>query len=64
MKYLLSLGILILIMALTIQPTIEDDVEKEIQHSEELADSASVVLEKIHKLNDSLMIQKYFYESK
>jgi len=64
MKYLLSLGVLILIMALTIEPTIEDDVEKEIQHSEELADSASVVLEEIHKLNDSLMIQKYFYENK
>ena len=64
MKYLLSLGILILIMALTIEPTIEDDVEKEIQHSEELADSASVVLQEMHKLNDSLLIQKYFYGTK
>jgi hypothetical protein len=64
MKYLLSLGVLILIMALTIQPTIEDDVEKEIQHSEELADSASVALQEMHKLNDSLLIRKYFYGTK
>jgi hypothetical protein len=61
MKYLLTLGVLILIMALTIQPTIEETAEKEIQHSQELADSASVVLQEMHKLNDSLLIQKYFY---
>jgi len=53
-----------LIMAVTIEPSIEEKAEEQIHHSEMMCDSAAMVLDEIHNLNDSLMIQKYFYESK
>jgi hypothetical protein len=64
MKLLYIVFVVAIIMALTTQPEKESEVDKEIKHSQELVDSASIVLDEIHKINDSLMIQKYFYEAK
>jgi hypothetical protein len=64
MKLLYIIFVVAVIMALTTQPKKESEADKEIKHSEELADSASIVLDEMHKINDSLMIQKYFYEAK
>jgi hypothetical protein len=64
MKLLYIIFVVAVIMALTTQPEKESESDKEIKHSEELADSASIVLDEMHKINDSLMIQKYFYEAK
>jgi hypothetical protein len=64
MKLLYIIFVVAVIMALTTQPEKESEADKEIKHSEELADSASIVLDEMHKINDSLMIQKYFYEAK
>jgi hypothetical protein len=51
-------------MAVTIKPDVEQKVEEQIHHSEMMCDSAAMVLDEIHNLNDSLLIQKYFYEVK
>jgi hypothetical protein len=64
MKLLYTLVAIALIMAVTIEPSIEEKAEEQIHHSEMMCDSAAMVLDEIHNLNDSLMIQKYFYESK
>ena len=64
MKLLYALVAIALIMAVTIEPSIEEKAEEQIHHSEIMCDSAAMVLDEIHNLNDSLMIQKYFYESK
>jgi|LakMenEpi03Aug12_release.lakeMendotaPanAssembly.Ray.scaffolds.fasta_scaffold394448_3 hypothetical protein len=64
MKLLYALVAIALIMAVTIEPSIEEKAEEQIHHSEMMCDSAAMVLDEIHNLNDSLMIQKYFYESK
>ena len=64
MKLLYIIFVVAVIMALTTTPESQNDVDKEMVHSEELADSASIVLDEMHKINDSLMIQKYFYEAK
>ena len=64
MKLLYALVAIALIMAVTIEPNIEEKAEEQIHHSEMMCDSAAMVLDEIHNLNDSLMIQKYFYESK
>jgi hypothetical protein len=64
MKLLYIIFVVAIIMALTTQPEKESEADKEIRRSEELADSASIVLDEMHKINDSLMIQKYFYEAK
>jgi hypothetical protein len=64
MKLLYIIFVVAVIMALTTQTKKESEADKEIKHSEELADSASIVLDEMHKINDSLMIQKYFYEAK
>lgn len=60
MKFLAALGILVLILALTTRPTIEEKVEEQIEESQEVHDSAMQVLVEIHEANDSLLIEKYF----
>ena len=62
MKFLAALGLLVLILALTTRPTIEEKVEEQMQESQEMHDSAMQVLVDLHHKNDSLLIQKYFYE--
>jgi hypothetical protein len=64
MKFLYALFIVALIMAVAIEPDVEQKAEEQIHHSEMMCDSAAMVLDEIHNLNDSLMIQKYFYENK
>lgn len=64
MKFLYALFIVALIMAVAIEPDVEEKAEEQIHHSEMMCDSAAMVLDEIHNLNDSLMIQKYFYENK
>jgi hypothetical protein len=64
MKFLYALFIVALIMAVAIEPDVEQKAEEQIHHSEMMCDSAAMVLDEIHNLNDSLMIQKYFYEVK
>jgi hypothetical protein len=64
MKFLYALFIVALIMAVAIEPDVEQKAEEQIHHSEMMCDSAAMVLDEIHNLNDSLMIQKYFYEDK
>ena len=61
MRFLSALGILVLILALTTRPTIEEKVEVQIEESKEVHDSAMQVLVEIHEANDSLLIEKYFY---
>ena len=61
MRFLAALGILVLILALTTRPTIEEKVEVQIEESKEVHDSAMQVLVEIHEANDSLLIEKYFY---
>ena len=60
MKFLAALGILVLILALTTRPTIEEKVEVQIEESQEVHDSGMHVLVEIHEANDSLLIEKYF----
>lgn len=62
MRFLAALGILIIILALTTRPSIEEKVEEQIHESESMHDSAMQVLVKIHEANDSLLIEKYFGE--
>jgi len=64
MNFLYALFIVALIMAVAIEPDVEEKAEEQINHSEIMCDSAAMVLDEIHNLNDSLMIQKYFYENK
>jgi hypothetical protein len=64
MKLLYAIAIIALIMAVAIEPDVEQKAEEQIHHSEMMCDSAAMVLDEIHKLNDSLLIQKYFYENK
>jgi hypothetical protein len=60
MKFLAALGLLVVILALTTRPTIEEKVEVQIEESQEVHDSAMQVLVEIHEANDSLLIEKYF----
>lgn len=62
MKYLLAITILAVITALSIgTETIEEKVDKQIEESHLLSDSAILVLEELHDKNDSLLV-KYFGE--
>ena len=63
MKFLAALGLLTIILALTIKPTIEEKVEVQIEESQSMHDSAMKMLVEIHEANDSLLIQQYFYEN-
>jgi hypothetical protein len=64
MKFLYALSLIALIMAVAIEPDVEQKAEEQIHHSEMMCDSAAMVLDEIQNLNDSLMIQKYFYADK
>jgi hypothetical protein len=64
MKFLFALSFVAIIMAVAIEPDIEKKAEEQIHHSEMMCDSAAMVLDEIQNLNDSLLIQKYFYENK
>jgi hypothetical protein len=64
MKLLYGIAIIAIIMAVAVEPDVEKKVEEQIHHSEMMCDSAAMVLDEIHNLNDSLMIQKYFYADK
>ena len=61
MRFLAALGLLVVILALTTNKTIEEKVEVQIEESQEMHDSAMQVLVELHEANDSLLIQKYFY---
>jgi hypothetical protein len=61
MKLLYALAIVALIMAVAVRPDIEEQVEEQLHHSEMMCDSAAMVLEDIRKVNDSLLVNKYFY---
>jgi hypothetical protein len=64
MKLLYGIATIALIMAVAIEPDVEQKAEEQIHHSEMMCDSAAMVLDEIQNLNDSLMIQKYFYADK
>lgn len=64
MKFLFAISLIALIMAVSIEPNIQEKAEEQIEHSEMMCDSAAIVLEEMTHYNDSLMIQKYFYEVK
>jgi hypothetical protein len=64
MKFLYALSLIAIIMAVAIEPDVEEKAEEQIHHSEMMCDSAAMVLDEIQNLNDSLMIQKYFYADK
>ena len=64
MKFLYALFIVALIMAVAIEPDVEQKAEEQIHHSEMMCDSAAMVLEEIRSVNDSLLIEKYFYADK
>ena len=59
MKYLLVLAIVSIFMAIALKPTIEEKVEVQLDQSEELHDSAMVVLQEIHDKNDSLLVEHF-----
>jgi len=60
MKYLLSIALLAIIMALSIKPkSIEERVAIQIEESQALHDSAMNLLIELHEKNDSL-IDIYF----
>ena len=61
MKFLLALGTIALILALTSEPAIEEKVEIQINESQDMHDSAMKMLVELHEINDSLLIDKYFY---
>jgi hypothetical protein len=62
MKFLTALGIVVLITALSVKPqAIEEKVDVQIEESQEIQDSAMQMLIELHNHNDSLLIQKYFY---
>jgi hypothetical protein len=64
MKLLYGIAIIAIIMAVTIEPDVEKKAEEQIHHSEIMCDSAAMVLQEIRSVNDSLLIEKYFYENK
>ena len=64
MKFLFALSFVAIIMAVAVEPDVEKKAEEQIHHSEMMCDSAAMVLDEIQNLNDSLMIQKYFYADK
>jgi len=55
MKLLFALSFIALIMAAALRPSIEEKVEKQLQESEALCDSASYYLHELQKVNDSLI---------
>jgi hypothetical protein len=62
MKFLAALGLVVLITALSVKPqAIEEKVEVQIEESQSMHDSAMQMLIELHNHNDSLLIQKYFY---
>lgn len=62
MKFLAALGLVVLITALSVKPqAIEEKVEVQIEESQSMHDSAMKMLIELHNHNDSLLIQKYFY---
>ena len=62
MKFLTALGLVVLITALSVKPqSIEEKVEVQIEESQEMHDSAMQMLIELHNHNDSVLIQKYFY---
>jgi len=64
MKFLTALGLVVLITALSVKPqAIEEKVDVQIEESKSIQDSAMKVLVELHEANDSLLIQKYFYEN-
>jgi hypothetical protein len=64
MKFLFALSLIALIMAVAVEPDVEQKAEEQIHHSEIMCDSAAMVLDEIRAVNDSLLIEKYFYETK
>jgi hypothetical protein len=64
MKFLFALSFVAIIMAVAVEPDVEQKAEEQIHHSEMMCDSAAMVLEEIRAVNDSLLIEKYFYEDK
>ena len=62
MKFLFTISLIALIMAVSIEPNIQEKAEEQIEHSKMMCDSAAIVLEEIRAVNDSLLIDKYFYE--
>ena len=64
MKFLFALSFVAIIMAVAVEPDVEQKAEEQIEHSKMMCDSAAMVLQEIHNLNDSLLIEKYFYENK
>jgi hypothetical protein len=64
MKFLFALSLVAIIMAVAVEPDVEEKAEEQIHHSEMMCDSAAMVLEEIRAVNDSLLIEKYFYENK
>ena len=64
MKFLFAISLIALIMAVSIEPNIQEKAEEQIKHSEMMCDSAAIVLEEIRAVNDSLLIEKYFYADK
>jgi len=64
MKFLFAISLIALIMAVSIEPNIQEKAEEQIEHSEMMCDSAAIVLEEIRAVNDSLLIEKYFYADK
>ena len=64
MKFLAALGLVVLITALSVKPKpIEEKVDVQIEESKSIQDSAMQMLIELHNHNDSLLIQKYFYEN-
>lgn len=62
MKFLAALGLVVLITALSVKPqAIEEKVDVQIEESQLMHDSAMQMLIELHNHNDSLLIQKYFY---
>ena len=64
MKFLFTISLIALIMAVSIEPNIQEKAEEQIKHSEMMCDSAAIVLKEIRAVNDSLLIEKYFYADK
>lgn len=63
MKLLYALAIVALVMAVAVRPNVEEQAEEQLHHSEIMCDSAAMVLESMRKVNDSLLIDKYFYNN-
>lgn len=61
MKLLAAALLLAIILALTTQEPIEEKVDAQIEESKQMHDSAMQMLIELHEANDSLLIQKYFY---